>query len=409
MDTFLILILVIVSIDFLFGMFLDILNLNYKTNAPVPLALKAHYNSEQYEKSLRYKRSQIKFGFLSQGSSFIILLLVLGFGGFGFLDKQVGLYSQDPIIQSMLFFGCLYVVSDILGIPFQWYSTFVLEEQYGFNKTNIKTFWMDKIKGYGVAFVLGGLLLGTLMVLINELGTNFWIYFWGVAVGFILFFNLFYTALILPLFNRLVPLEDGELKDKITAYSKKIDFPITNIFVMDGSKRSNKANAFFSGLGKKKKIVLYDTLIANHSTEELVAVLAHEVGHYKEKHIIKSLVLSALQIGGMLYLASLLLFNENLSMALGGTGSKVHLNLLAYGMLFTPISHAIGTLMNILSRKNEYEADNYAKKTYGGAPLSEALKKLSVDNLSNLYPHPFYVYMHYSHPPLLKRLHNLEQ
>ena len=215
---------------------------------------------------------------------------------------------------------------------------------------------------------------------------------------------MFYTSLILPLFNKLTPLEGGSLKEEIEAYSKKINFPLDNIFVIDGSKRSAKSNAFFSGIGKKKKIVLYDTLIENHSKEELVAVLAHEVGHFKKKHIISGYVLSILQTGFTLFIMSLFIFNPAMSAALGASQTAIHINLLAFGILYSPISHFMGLFMNIKSRKNEYEADAYAQETYSGTYLQLALKKLSVDNLSNLYPHPAYVFFNYSHPPLLKRL-----
>jgi len=256
--------------------------------------------------------------------------------------------------------------------------------------------------------IIGGGLLAALIYLVETIGPDFWMWFATIACAFMLFMNMFYTSLILPLFNKLTPLPDGELKTAIEEFSRKINFPITNIFVIDGSKRSKKANAFFSGMGKKKKIVLYDTLIANHTTEELVAVLAHEVGHYKKKHIIWSYVLSVVQIVFMLFVLSLMVFNENLSLALGGSQLAVHLNLLAFTILFSPISAITGLLMNVYSRKNEFEADAYARKTYNGKALAEALKKLSVDNLSNLYPHPAYVFFHYSHPPLLQRLARMD-
>jgi STE24 endopeptidase len=219
---------------------------------------------------------------------------------------------------------------------------------------------------------------------------------------------MFYTTLILPLFNKLTPLKDGELKEAIEAYSEKVKFPLDNIFVIDGSKRSAKSNAFFSGIGKKKKIVLYDTLIANHTNDELVAVLAHEVGHFKKKHIISGYILSVLQTGFTLFIMSLIIFNPAISEALGGQNFAIHLNLLAFGILFSPISHFVSIFMNMLSRKNEFEADAYAKSTFNGAALQQALKKLSVDNLSNLFPHPAYVFIHYSHPPLLQRLKAME-
>ncbi|MDH5368201.1 MAG: M48 family metallopeptidase, partial [Cyclobacteriaceae bacterium] len=329
---------------------------------------------------------------------------LLWFGGFGWLDGQLRSIIDSEIVLSLSFFGVLFIVSDILAIPFSLYGTFVIEEKFGFNKTTPKTFVMDKLKGYVLAIILGGGILALLMWLVQEMGHNFWLYFWIAIAVFTLFINMFYTSLILPLFNKLTPLEDGELKQAIETYSKKIKFPLDNIFVIDGSKRSNKANAFFSGIGKKKKIVLYDTLINNHTTEELVAVLAHEVGHFKKKHVIYSFILSVLQMGITLFVMSLMVFNESLSIALGADQLGIHINLIAFTILYSPISKVSGILMNVFSRKNEFEADAYAKETYDNVQLQVALKKLSVDNLSNLYPHPAYVFMNYSHPPLLKRL-----
>jgi STE24 endopeptidase len=283
----------------------------------------------------------------------------------------------------------------------------VIEEKYGFNKTTVKTFIADKLKGYLLGAIVGGGLLSLLIYLIQLLGPSFWIWFALIAAAFILFVNMFYTSLILPLFNKLTPLQEGELKTAIENFSRKVNFPLDNIFIIDGSKRSKKANAFFSGMGKKKKIVLYDTLIANHTTDELVAVLAHEVGHYKKKHIIWGYILSVLQIVFTLFILSLMVFHEDLSLALRGSQWAIHLNLLAFGILFSPISGITGLLMNMYSRKNEFEADAYAKETFSGGALIEALKRLSVDSLSNLYPHPWYVFFHYSHPPLLQRLEAL--
>jgi STE24 endopeptidase len=332
---------------------------------------------------------------------------MLWFGGFGWLDSILRPFIDSEIFLSLAFFGVLMIASDILTLPFQLYATFVIEEKYGFNKTTIKTFIADKLKGYLLSAVVGGGLLSLLIWLIRMIGPDFWIWFSLIAAAFVLFINMFYTSIIVPLFNKLTPLAEGELKDAIVAFSNKINFPVNNILVIDGSKRSKKANAFFSGIGKKKKIVLYDTLISNHTTEELVAVLAHEVGHYKKKHIIWGYFLSVTQITFTLFVLSLMIFNENLSLALGGTQFAIHLNLMAFAILFSPISGITGIFMSMYSRKNEFEADAYARETYSGTALAQALKKLSVDNLSNLYPHPLYVFFHYSHPPLLRRLEAL--
>jgi len=399
----LILLLVILSFDFVFNKVLEFLNIK-SMREELPDEVKDIYDEEKYKKSIAYAKANNKFGLLTSTFSFVLSFILLATGFFGWFDQQVhGFISTEEFV-SLAFFGLLFLASDFLNIPFQLYDTFVIEEKFGFNKTTPKTFILDKLKGYLLAAIIGGLILFILLKLINAFGPNFWIYFWIVVSAFILFMNMFYTTLILPLFNKLTPLEDGDLKQAIEQYSKKVKFPLDNIFVIDGSKRSAKSNAFFSGIGKKKKIVLYDTLIEKHSKEELVAVLAHEVGHFKKKHIITGYLLSILQTGLTLYIMSLIIFSPAMSEALGGTQMAIHLNLLAFGILYSPISHFIGIFMNILSRKNEFEADAYAKETYDSNSLQLALKKLSVDNLSNLFPHPAYVFINYSHPPLLKRL-----
>jgi STE24 endopeptidase len=401
------LIIAISIVSYLFDQFLDYLNLKAQRK-DIPTEIADFYNKEKYQKSLDYQREQQRFAFLSSAFSFILSLLMLLLGGFGWLDGQLRPFLENEIVLALAFFGIIMIVSDILSIPFQLYSTFVIEEKYGFNKTTGKTFILDKLKGYALGAILGGVLLSVLLYLIQTIGPNFWIWFGLIAAAFILLVNMFYTSLFLPLFNKLTPLADGALKMSIETFSKKVNFPLDNIFVMDGSKRSAKANAFFSGIGKKKKIVLYDTLITNHTTEELVAVLAHEVGHFKKKHIIWSYLISILQVFFVLFVLSRMIFNENLSLALGGSMQALHLNLIAFGILFSPISGITGLFMSLLSRKNEFQADAYAKETYCGQALSNALKKLSVDSLSNLYPHPAYVFFHYSHPPLLQRLKALQ-
>ncbi|MEQ8927014.1 MAG: M48 family metallopeptidase [Fulvivirga sp.] len=407
-ESILYIIIGIVTFDFIFNQLLDLVNLKARKRELTTEA-REFYDKETYAKSQDYQRARSSFSFLSSSVSFMASVAILWFGGFGYLDAILRPLIESELLLSLAYFGVLYVLADIFTLPFSLYSTFVIEERFGFNKTTVKTFILDKIKGYLLSAIIGGLLLSALIFLIQSLGSNFWIYFWIIAAVFILFVNLFYTSLILPLFNKLTPLEDGELKNSIIRYANSVNFPLDNIYVIDGSKRSSKANAFFSGLGRTKKIVLYDTLINNHSIDELVAVLAHEVGHFKKKHIISGLFISIGQIGLMLFIMSLLIFNAETSIALGGSQWAIHLNLLAFGILYSPISTVLGILGNMLSRKNEFEADDYAKTTFDSLSLQNALKKLSVDNLSNLYPHPAYVFVHYSHPPLLIRLANLRK
>jgi len=402
-ETILVIILGISIFSYLFDQLLDYLNLKAQRK-DIPPEVEGFYNKQKYQKSLDYQKDQTRFSFITAAFSFILSLGMLLFGGFGWLDGILRPFFSSEIILALVFFGVIMIASDILTVPFQWYSTFVIEEKYGFNKTTVNTFITDKLKGYLLGILIGGALLSVLIYLVKTIGPEFWILFGILAAAFTLFMNMFYTSLILPLFNKLTPLAEGELKSTIENFASKVKFPLDNIYVMDGSKRSAKANAFFSGIGKKKKIVLYDTLINNHTTQELVAVLAHEVGHFKKKHIIWSYLISIFQIFFVLFLLSKMVFNEDLSIALGGSQQAIHLNLIAFGILFSPISGITGLLMSMVSRKNEFEADAYAKETYDGNALSDALKKLSVDSLSNLYPHPVYVFFHYSHPPLLQRL-----
>jgi STE24 endopeptidase len=406
-STLLFIIISIIVFEYFLNTLLDILN--FKTiGKPIPHKLKGIYEEEKYQKALLYQKEQAIFGFITGGFALSLSLGMLAFGGFGWLNQQLLSFNLAPIWVSLFFFGSIFIVSDVLNMPFEWYSTFVIEAKYGFNKMDIKTFILDKIKGYALAFLIGGLLLGLLLYLIQYLGKDFWWIFWAITSVFMLAVNMFYTSLIVPIFNKLTPLEDGELKTAIMEYCKKVHFPLDNLFVIDGSKRSTKANAYFSGIGSKKKIVLYDTLIKDHSIPELVAVLAHEVGHFKKKHIIWSLGIGILQMGFTFYILSLMVFNQDLSLALGAKTTTIHLNLIAFGILYSPISTLTSLLMSIFSRKNEYEADDFAKNTYAASALISALKKLSVNNLSNLTPHPLYVFFNYSHPPLAARLENLE-
>jgi STE24 endopeptidase len=405
--TILYIIIGISVVAFLFEQLLEVLNLSVKRRE-LPAEIAAFYDRDKYIKSLNYHEELTRFGFLTSGLGFAASMVMLIFGGFGALDAFLRPWFQNEILLALVFFGVLLIASDVLSLPFQLYSIFVIEEKYGFNKMTLRTFVLDKLKSYVLAAVIGGALLAVLIWLLQAVGPGFWLWFGAIAALLILCVNMFYTTLLLPLFNKLTPLPDGELKAAIEDFAGRINFPIDSIYVMDGSKRSAKANAFFSGIGARKKIVLYDTLIRNHSTSELVAVLAHEVGHFKKKHIVWSYVLSIFQILMMLFILSKMVFNQDLSLALGGTTQAIHLNLLAFGILYAPISGVFRLIMSLYSRKNEFEADAYARETYDGVALAAALKKLSVDNLSNLYPHPAYVFFHYSHPPLLRRLAALQ-
>lgn len=402
------LIIAILILDFLFDRLLDGLNASRWSNV-LPAELRGIYDEEKYRKSQDYQRVNMRFGLLTSTLSFLAIMVFVIAGGFAFLDGWIRQVTEHPILMALLYFGILGLASDILSTPFSLYDTFVIEERFGFNRSTLKTWLTDKLKGWALSLVLGGGLLAILIWFFQIAGSWFWVYAWLFLTGFSVFMAMFYSSLIVPLFNKQTPLEQGPLREAIEEFARKADFRLDNIFVIDGSRRSSKANAYFSGLGPKKRIVLYDTLIEEHSTEELVAVLAHEIGHYKKKHIVKGMLLSAVTSAVMLYLLGLALNRPELSLALGVEQTSFHIGLIAFGLLYSPISTLLGIAGNWLSRKHEYEADAFAATSFDAAPLQQALKKLSVNNLSNLRPHPLNVFVGYSHPPLLQRLEHLEQ
>lgn len=401
-------IIAIIVINFIIDKVLDALNAKH-FNDTLPKEIEDVYDEEEYKKSQNYKASKYKFGLVSSSFSFVLTLGFLFFDGFEFVDQLARNFSNNPIVVALVFFGIIIIGSDILTTPFSYYSTFVIEEKFGFNKTTPKTFVLDKIKSWVMMAVLGGGILALIVWFYQTVGSYFWLYAWGLIALFSVFINMFYSKLIVPLFNKQTPLEEGALRDKISAYAKTVGFKLDKIFVIDGSKRSTKANAYFSGFGNEKRITLYDTLINDLDDEEIVAVLAHEVGHYKKKHVIFNLVTSILLTGLTLYILSLLISNPLLSNALGVQTPSFHIGLIAFVLLYAPISEVTGLIMNIFSRKFEYQADDYAKSTYKADPLISSLKKLSKNSLSNLTPHPAYVFMHYSHPTLLQRIKHLRQ
>lgn len=406
--TIFIAILIIVILDFILERVLDYLNkTNWSEN--LPGELEGIYDRERYTKSQQYLKVNHNFSQVTESFNFILVLGMLIFGGFAWLDVWIRQVTVNPILMALLFFGILGFIADILGTPFSVYATFVIEERFGFNKTTVKTFILDKLKGWLLALIIGGGLLALVVWIYSVTGPWFWLIAWGVISGFSVFMMLFYSNLIVPLFNRQTPLESGELRDAIEAFATKTGFNLKDIYVIDGSKRSSKANAYFTGLGKKKRIVLYDTLIRDHPIDELVAVLAHEVGHYKKKHTLTGMIISIVQTGLMLFILSRFLNNPHLSAALGASEPSFHLGIVAFGILYTPLSLVLGTALNVFSRKHEFEADRFAAENYSGESLSNALIKLSVNNLSNLRPHPAYVFFYYSHPPLLKRLEKIRK
>ena len=405
----------LVIFNFLFSNILDYVNhKNWKDK--IPPELEDFYDKEKYKKAKLYSISKSKIGLLSSIISFLFVISLLLFNGYGFLNQLV--YSDSlnlflpfeintSFARSGVFFLILFILNSLISTPFSYYNTFIIEEKYGFNKTSKSTFFLDIIKSTILSILIGGFLLFAALYLYDNINEGFWLWLWIGLSLLMVFINMFYADLIVPIFNKLTPLNNVELRKKIENYSKDVGYLLKNIYVIDGSKRSTKANAFFSGLGPRKTIALYDTLIEKHTENELVAVLAHEVGHFKKKHILSGLLMSVIQIGIMAYFFELCLKLPEISIALGGLDTNFHLGLIGFSIIFSPISMISSILMNYVSRKNEFEADAYAKETFNGEDLSLALKKLSVDSLSNIYPHPLYVFFHYSHPPLIQRLRAL--
>jgi STE24 endopeptidase len=405
----------LVIFNFLFSNILDYVNhKNWKDK--IPPELEDFYDKEKYKKAKLYSISKSKIGLLSSIISFLFVISLLLFNGYGFLNQLV--YSDSlnlflpfeintSFARSGVFFLILFILNSLISIPFSYYNTFIIEEKYGFNKTSKSTFFLDIIKSTILSILIGGFLLFAALYLYDNINEGFWLWLWIGLSLLMVFINMFYADLIVPIFNKLTPLNNVELRKKIENYSKDVGYLLKNIYVIDGSKRSTKANAFFSGLGPRKTIALYDTLIEKHTENELVAVLAHEVGHFKKKHVLSGLLMSVIQIGIMAFFFELCLKLPEISIALGGLDTNFHLGLIGFSIIFSPISMISSILMNYVSRKNEFEADAYAKETFNGEDLSLALKKLSVDSLSNIYPHPLYVFFHYSHPPLIQRLRAL--
>lgn len=374
----------------------------------LPDQLKGICPDEDYRKSQLYDKDNKKLSFWSSSFNLIVILAMIILGGFAFLDDAARNISQNMIIVALVFFGITGLASDLINIPFSCFDTFVIEKKYGFNTMTIRTYISDHLKSWLIALIVGAPVLGLITWFYYKTGSLFWIYAWILITVFSVFMNFFYSELIVPLFNKQTPLQEGSLRDKIEDFAVKTGFKLNNIFVIDGSRRSTKSNAYFSGFGKKKRIVLFDTLINEMTENEIVAVLAHEIGHYRKKHVLTGIVFSVILTGLMLFLFSLVADNPELSLALGAEEPGFHLGLIVFGILYSPLSLAIGLISNIISRKHEFEADKFVRDNNYGPALSDALKKLSVKNLSNMMPHPLYVFFHYSHPPLLQRLEKLK-
>jgi STE24 endopeptidase len=399
-------ILIILVADFLLERILDRLNILH-SGMELPDLLKGIFDEEKYKQQQAYLKVNYRFGLWSSGFNFLILMLMLFLSGFSYLNDLSAAISTNPIWWALTFFGIIMLVAGVLNLPFSVYDTFIIEQKFGFNKTTPKTFILDLIKSLFLGAVIGGGLMALIIWIYGKTGSLFWILTWGVVTLFSIFMAMFYSNLIVPLFNKQTPLPDGELRTAINEFAQKVGFKLDNIFIINGSKRSSKGNAYFSGLGPKKRIVLYDTLIDELTVDELVAVLAHEIGHYKKKHVLMALIIGVIQTGVLLFLFSIFVKSPSLSKALGVAIPNFHIGMVAFGILYSPVSLVTGLFVSMMSRRNEFKADQFASENSDSEALASALKKLSVQNLSNMTPHPLYVFFHYSHPPLLQRLEKL--
>jgi STE24 endopeptidase len=404
MNYFLIIILAVLIGTYLLDLVVDTLNARH-VKTELPEEFRDCYDADKYKKAQEYLRENTRFGIVSDSIVTPVTIAFILFGGFNFVDQFARSFNLGSILTGLIFAGVLMLASQILLIPFSIYSTFVIEERYGFNKTTPKTFVLDILKTCLLGAVIGVIILSVVLWFFEKAGPWAWLYCWVAITLFQLFLMFIAPVVIMPLFNKFFPLEEGDLKNAINDYAGAQNFKMKGVFTMDGSKRSTKSNAFFTGFGKFRRIVLFDTLIEKHTTEELVSVLAHEMGHYKKRHILKSMIISILTTGLMFYILSLFISNRDLFAAFRMQEISIYASLLFFAFLYSPIEMILSVFGNMLSRRNEYEADSYSVKTYK-KPLSmiAALKKLSVENLSNLTPHPLKVFLNYSHPPVLERI-----
>lgn len=403
-NTYYIIIIGALLFEYILSTVSSVLNMNSITES-VPEGFQDHYDEDKYSKSQAYLKDKTRFGLLSGAFSLILTLVVIHSGVFGELDSFVRENASNSIIAGLIFFGILFIINDIINLPFALYSTFVIEEKYGFNKTTYQTFVIDKLKGYGLTIVFGSLIMIPVLYFFNTYGSNAWWIAWGLITVFIIAVQPLFVNVIAPMFNTFTPLEEGELRTSIENFAKKVNFPIGRIDVMDGSRRSAHSNAYFSGFGKSRRIALFDTLLDKHSTEEIVSVVAHEVGHYKKKHIVTGTALGILETGFMLFVFNYFITDLELFKVFGVEKTSSYCGLIFFGMLYSPVSLLTSIFTTAMSRKNEFEADAYAlETTKKEEPLVSMLKGLAASNLSHLTPHPLMVFLSYSHPPVSERI-----
>jgi STE24 endopeptidase len=403
-QTYYLIIIGALILEYILSTVSSVLNMNSITE-DVPDGFQGHYDEEKYAKSQAYLKDNTRFGLLSSTFSLGLMLIVIHTGLFGILDHIVRAQTVHPILAGLLFFGIIFIINDMINLPFSLYGTFVIEEKYGFNKTTAKTFMMDKLKGYALTVILGSVVIGPILYFFNTYGENGWWIAWGLITAFMIAVQPLFVHVIAPMFNKFTPLEEGELRTTIESFAEKVNFPIARIDMMDGSRRSAHSNAYFSGFGKWRRIALFDTLLEKHSTEEIVSVVAHEVGHYKKKHIIFGTILGIIETGIMLFIFNLLMNDPALFAVFGVENVSVYGGLIFFGMLYSPVSLVTSIFTTALSRKNEYEADTYSlENTQNKEALVSMLKGLAANNLSHLTPHPLMVFLSYSHPPVMDRI-----
>ncbi|HBR14001.1 MAG TPA: peptidase M48 [Candidatus Omnitrophica bacterium] len=409
MNIYLIVILVILIGHFCLELMIEMLNLQ-AISTKVPEEFEDTYDPEKYRKSQDYLKATTKFHLIREGFTLTLTTAFIVLGGFNVIDRLARGIAQGEIVTGLIFAGVLMGVSLLTTIPFSYYSTFVIEEKFGFNKTSQKTFILDILKSVLLSVVLGGILYALIIWFFEKAGALAWIYAWGAVTLFQLFITFLAPVMILPLFNKFIPLEDSVLKQAIENYAKTQRFQIQGIFKMDGSRRSTKTNAFFTGFGKYRRIALFDTLIERHTIDELVSVLAHEIGHCQLRHVTKMVVWSIINAGLMFFLMGFFIDNAGLFSAFRMEETSIYASLFFFGFLYTPVSLVLSVITNNISRHHEYQADQFAVRTYQKPEaMIMALKKLSVDNLSNLTPHPLKVFFDYSHPTVLKRIERMRE
>ncbi|MCF7887360.1 MAG: M48 family metallopeptidase [Candidatus Omnitrophica bacterium] len=404
MNFYLIVILVILVGGYLLNLLVEALNVK-AANPKLPSEFVGYYDPEKYKKSQNYLRENTHFNLIQSGFITVLLVLAIWTGFFNWIDNFARSFNLSLILTGLLFALAIFLIMEVVNLPFSIYHTFGLEQKYGFNRTTPKTFILDKIKSSIISIILGGLILSFVFWFFSQFRSWGWSFCWAGLTLFELFLLFIWPRFIMPLFNKFEPIKQGPLLQKIQNYTNWQNFKIQGIYRMDASKRSTKSNAFFAGFGKFKRIVLFDTLIKNHSFDEIVAILAHEVGHYKKKHIFQMILISFITNGFMFYILSLFIANPSLFSAFKMENASVYAGLFFFGFLYTPINSLFSVFVNQISRKNEKEADFFAVKSSNlGEQFIKALKKLSVKNLSNLTPHPIKVLLFYSHPPVLERI-----